>query len=322
VPRLEVRPFDDSHLEGAAGLLSERHARHRASEPLLPGRFEDPAAARAELEAVWRRRDASGAAGLRGRKLVGYLFGAPRDEPAWGPNVWVELAGHGVDEAELIRDLYAAAAGVWVDQGRTRHHTLVPATDRELVDAWFRLGFGQQQAHGLRELPAHVAVAVPDGFEIRAPRADEVERLIDVDLVLPEHQRRSPVFSTVSLPTRDESRAEWLSTLSGDEEQILIGARNGRPVACWALVPIERGREYRGLLRPERTCYLGFAASLPEARGSGIGVALTDASFAWAAEEGFETMATDWRVTNLLASRFWPRRGFRTAFLRLYRSIP
>jgi hypothetical protein len=27
-------------------------------------------------------------------------------------------------------------------------------------------------------------------------------------------------------------------------------------------------------------------------------------------------------VTNLLASRFWPRRGFRTTFLRLYRSIP
>jgi hypothetical protein len=33
-------------------------------------------------------------------------------------------------------------------------------------------------------------------------------------------------------------------------------------------------------------------------------------------------MTTDWRVTNLWASRFWPRRGFRVAFLRLYRSIP
>jgi hypothetical protein len=33
-------------------------------------------------------------------------------------------------------------------------------------------------------------------------------------------------------------------------------------------------------------------------------------------------MVTDWRVTNLLASRFWPRRGFRTSFVRLYRSIP
>ena len=33
-------------------------------------------------------------------------------------------------------------------------------------------------------------------------------------------------------------------------------------------------------------------------------------------------MTTDWRMTNLLASRYWPRRGFRETFLRLYRSIP
>jgi hypothetical protein len=39
-------------------------------------------------------------------------------------------------------------------------------------------------------------------------------------------------------------------------------------------------------------------------------------------DEGYECMVTDWRVTNLLASRFWPRRGFRPMFLRLYRSIP
>jgi hypothetical protein len=33
-------------------------------------------------------------------------------------------------------------------------------------------------------------------------------------------------------------------------------------------------------------------------------------------------MIADWRMTNLEASRFWPRRGFRETFLRVYRSIP
>jgi len=75
-------------------------------------------------------------------------------------------------------------------------------------------------------------------------------------------------------------------------------------------------------MRAVRASFLGFASTLPEARGSGIGVALTQAGYVWAAEEGYSTMLTDWRVTNLLASRFWPRRGFRTTFLRLYRSIP
>ena len=81
-------------------------------------------------------------------------------------------------------------------------------------------------------------------------------------------------------------------------------------------------RHYSGLGLPERASYLAFASTLPEARGSGIGVALTDASLAAAAEDGYTSMVTDWRVTNLLASRFWPKRGFRPAFYRLYRSIP
>ena len=50
--------------------------------------------------------------------------------------------------------------------------------------------------------------------------------------------------------------------------------------------------------------------------------ALTEGGFAWARERGHETMVTDWRVTNLLSSRFWPGRGFRETFLRLYRHIP
>jgi hypothetical protein len=32
-------------------------------------------------------------------------------------------------------------------------------------------------------------------------------------------------------------------------------------------------------------------------------------------------IVADWRVTNLLASRFWARRGFRETFLRLHRHI-
>ena len=30
----------------------------------------------------------------------------------------------------------------------------------------------------------------------------------------------------------------------------------------------------------------------------------------------------DWRMVNLLSSRFWPRRGFRAQYLRLYRAVP
>ena len=319
--RPEVVPFSEAQLDDAATLLAARQARHREAEPSLPERFEDPAAAREEIEAAWRAEGASGNAAVRDGRVVGYLIGTPREVKTWGENVWVELAGHAVEEPEDLRDLYAEAAARWVEEGRTRHYALVPADDPALMDAWFRLSFGQQHAHGLQEVTPR-DVALPSGIEIREPREEEIEELIEVDLALPTHQTRSPVFSTIGPPTREAVREEWISTLAGDEEHVLVAYQDGKPVAVWAVLSLEGSSQHRGLGRPERAAFIGFASTLPEFRGSGLGVALTDASFNWAAENGYDVMVTDWRVTNLLSSRFWPKRGFRPMFLRLYRSIP
>jgi ribosomal protein S18 acetylase RimI-like enzyme len=321
VAGLDVVPFSEEHLDDAAKLLAARQARQREAEPALPERYERPPEAREEIEQAWRVDGPSGAVALREGRVVGYLIGTPREAKTWGENVWVELAGHAVEEPEDIRDLYGEAAARWVEEGRMRHYALVPANDPVLVDAWFRIGFGQQHAHALQEVTPR-EVALPPGIEIRAPREEEIEELIEVDLALPAHQSRSPVFSSIGRPTREELREEWASTLAGDEEHVLVAYHKGKPVAVWSVSPVELSSQHRGLGRPERAAFLAFASTLPEFRGSGLGVALTDASFNWAAENGYELMVTDWRVTNLLSSRFWPRRGFRPVFLRLYRAIP
>jgi GNAT superfamily N-acetyltransferase len=296
------RPFSDDDLEPAAVLLARRHARHRQVEPLLPGDVDF----RAEIEALWRQPGASGAV-----SESGYLIGAPREDPVWGPNVWVELAGHATQEPEEARDLYALAAQRWVDEGNTRHYVIVPAADAALLDAWFRLGFGQQHAVALREVPDEVAS--PEG--VREARADDEEALVALAPVLADHQALAPVFGP--------GRADWdeaelrrkvvEDTAAGD---ILVTERDGALVGCVYMAEAEPG-----LHRP-RCAFLGWMATVSETRGSGLGTALTQASFAWARKRGYDVMAIDWRVTNLPASRFWPRRGFRTTFLRLYRSIP
>jgi GNAT superfamily N-acetyltransferase len=319
--RLELEAFSDEHLEDAAALLAARHARDREAEPLLPKRYEAPAEARALLEETWRADGASGSAASRDGRLSGYLIGAPRDTEVWGENVWIEHAGHAVKHPEDTRDLYGHAAARWVDEGRTRHYVLVSA-EPELVDAWFRVGFGQQQAHGYQEVPEPNGVDVPEGYEIRPPTEADVEQLFELDFALPRHQRASPVFSSRPLPTLDVIRREWADTLARGDEHVLIGWRNGTPVACWSVCAAEHSTHHRGLGLPENACYLAYAVTLPESRGSGIGVALTRAELAWAGEQSYRAMITDWRVTNLLASRFWPNRGFRPSVLRLYRSIP
>ena len=174
----------------------------------------------------------------------------------------------------------------------------------------------------MAEVPRGDERLVPDGFEIRGPRADEIERLIDIDLALPEHQQRSPVFGGIAAADSRAVACRVAAHAGRREERILIGAFEGQAVACWTHCAGRAFSEHRGPARPDLCCYLGFASTLPEFRGTGIGVALTDAAFAWQLARGTHAMVTDWRVTNLLSSRFWPRRGFRISFLRLYRSIP
>lgn len=135
MPRLELLPFDESHVPDAGRLLADRHRAHRRAEPLLPARHEDPAVCADEVSAALALEDASGAVAVRGGRVVGYLLGAPKSADAWGPNVWVESAGLAAEEAEDLRDLYAAAAPRWVDEGRTAHYVLVPAHDPALVGA-------------------------------------------------------------------------------------------------------------------------------------------------------------------------------------------
>ena len=151
--RLELRPVSDDIVGPAGTLLAARQRAQRRTEPLLPERYEDAAAAQEEVAALWRSDGGSGAVALREGRVVGYLLGAPRPNPIWGDHVWVELAGHAVDAQEDVRDLYGTAAGRWVDKGRVRHYVMAPAHDAALLRAWSRVGFGQQHAHGVREVP-------------------------------------------------------------------------------------------------------------------------------------------------------------------------
>ena len=317
--RLETRPFAAEFVGDAGALLAARHRAHRAVEPLLPAEYEDPEAATAEVEALAGAEGSSGAVALRDGRVVGYLLGAPRTDDVWGPNVWVELAGHAVEEPDDVRDLYAAAAARWVEEELPRHYAVVPESDYALVEAWFRLSFGQQHAFGIREVPD--AVTWPDDVRRAEPR--DVDALVALTPLLADHQAGAPVFSR-GRPPEDpgELRAEILADLGKEEIAELVAERDGEIVGAMETVPVELSGTHTGLARPRGAVLLAWAATMPGVRGSGAGRALTEATFAWARERGHEVIVTDWRVTNLLASRFWPRRGFRPTFLRLYRHIP
>jgi GNAT superfamily N-acetyltransferase len=317
---LEVLPFDESHLPDAGRLLAGRHRRHRAAEPHLPARFQDPAACASEVAAVLGSDDASGAVAVRDGRVVGYLLGAPKPGPVWGRNVWVESAGLAVEEAEDARDLYAAAAARWADEGRTAHYVLVPAHDEALLGAWFRLAFGHQHTHAVRDVPTGLAATPPHVRVRRATRAD-IPALARLDLELPAYQALAPTFSAAPTGTYEEALAEWEDDVDDPDFTTFVAEHQGRVVGSAVGCRLEKSGSHAGPARPEEAGFLGFAAVLPEARGLGAGRALGETVLDWSREQGHACVVTDWRATNLLSSRAWPALGFRPTYLRLHRLL-
>ena len=297
MPKLEIHPFSDEFRIEAAALLRERHERHRLSEPLLPA-IDDFAA---------QLPPGQGAVATRGGSVVAYLIAEVDDERAA-----VGLAGCAAAEPEALRDVYAHLSGSWP----ARHQVLVPASDREVIDPWFSLAFGCQFMTGVRDTASEV---VPDfGGTIRESTPDDLGVVAGLERMLWALQAGAPSFAGRGSNDVDFD-AEWEGFWEEDCFPLHVVAElDGRVVGHVLLYDRPTG----DLRVPEQNVDLALAGTLAEVRGRGVGVALTAYALNFAHERGFRSMTVDWRTVNLLSSRFWPRRGFRPTFLRLYRAVP
>ena len=305
-----IVPFAEVHVAGAATLLAERATRQRAAEPLLA--VED---ARAAIEALARDEFVSGSAAVRGDLVEAFVLARLEDHPLYGRNAWIGSAGYATSDAELLRDVYASVADGWFGTGHRRHYVNVPAMPDEL-DPWYRLGFHHMHVQvALRETRAEPPQ--PSGFSIREGRVDDLEDLVRIDLLIFEHQQTTPSFGLVDIDADLEERhASWAEVLADDRFQFFVAERNGRIVGHTGVGPADAE-----FALPADLVDLDSTAVEPRQRGMGIGVALTLHAFGWAAAHGHPVIQTAWRITNLLASRFWIARGFRPAYHRLHRAL-
>jgi GNAT superfamily N-acetyltransferase len=320
MPSAYVRPLQAGDIPAAGALLAARHRNHRLSCPLLASRYEHEAAAAAEVAAAFALPEASGAVAVRDGNVCGFLLGAPKASAVWGSNIWVDAAGQAAADPELVRDMYGLAAARWVAESRRAHYVLVPAGDEALLRAWYRLGFGQQQAHAVRPLPGEMPIAPPK-VAVRRARRGDLPALAGLEVELPRQHSLSPVFSASPVPSYEECLAGWeedfddpvYTTFVAELEGVVIGSSIG----C----PLELSSSHPPLNRPDHAGFLAFAAVTPKARGLGAGRALGEAVITWTAQAGYDCVVTDWRVTNLLSSRTWPRLGFAESFFRLHRLV-
>jgi ribosomal protein S18 acetylase RimI-like enzyme len=318
--RIEIAEFSAEHLEAAGKLAAARNARMREAESGLSASWSDPSRTRASLEERITDPLVHGVAALRGSSLVGYLLGTEMRGGRFGNAAWAELGDHALDQgvdADLARDLYAAWAPIFVERGLGAHMVQVVDLDHDLLWAWFELGFGQMHAYALRETSVD-DLPPNEGIRIRRASLDDRDVVIgQFATLISRHQAATPSFTPNPRQRAEQDEADWLEELSGPEAIWLAAdAATGDPLGLSISYPPDPGPAV-----PEHAIYLGATSTLPAARGRGVARALLRHVLETARSAGMTHCTTNWRTSNLEASRVWPRLGFRRTHLRLRRDI-
>lgn len=328
---IDIVSFHEGLLPAAAELLARRHRRDRAAVPLLPARFEEPRTALAAVREVWHKPWTTGAAALRDGRLAGFLVGEVKADTLRGRHVWMHLAGHALAEdlaPEWYGDLYAAAGPGWLEMGAFDHYVMVTSADRAGQDAWFSLSFGREQVHAVRSLaePLPDAPDIP-GVRVRPATADDRDAFVEeMSPILRRHLAGPPVWGA-ALPESVWPMREGFAELLADATarvwlaETVDANGSGQILGYQAYFPASPADDNLTISISDRTVLLEVAATRPEARGRGIGRALTRAGLADAAAGGYRVCVADWRTTNIEAARFWPRLGFHPAVYRLTRKV-
>jgi GNAT superfamily N-acetyltransferase len=312
-----IAPFEAAHLDQAAHLIARRQEALMRHEPALPARYADPATVRPILAARMAEDGAIGRVALDdGGQVSGFLLSFARLGGLWGRGQWLTLDGQAATDAETVRELYADWARQAVDAGFLDHFVELPAAQPELLDGWYRLGFARMHEYGLRETDAS-DLAPTSGVEFRRATMDDREIVERFSTIINGVQAESPSFSTLAPETREQETADFVEEIDGPNGWWLaVDALARKPLGMTIFRQPDPGP-----VVPSKAVYLGSTMVERAARGRGVGRALLRFVLERGREAGAEYCVTNWRTTNLLASRTWPALGFRTTHHRLHRRM-
>ncbi len=255
--------------------------------------------------------------------MIAYLIGEAAAQ-SWGRSGYVYLPGYGLADGEnpaTLQDLYALLGEDWVQRGCFNHYLYVSSADIAILDALFDIGFGKERVDALLDLDALKApdVEEPNGVTVRQASKGDNAHLGSLSNVIFRALAKAPYWHPTLPEDWNELYESW-SELADDREWTVWLALEGDEALGTVGFRPEEEADTQMLVSP-KTAYLSVAATKPQARGRGINTVLSWHGLEHARKSGFEVCYSNWISANLLASRFWPRFGFKDVAYRVAKKV-
>ena len=318
---VKIRALAKEDIGTVSKLLAYRHKQERKQFKSLNAIFEEHETLEPIAVKMFDEKLMISVGAFDGDRLLGFIISTVKADTVFGRCAWVKYDGlalaEGVEHG-LYRELYAAIADKWIQAGCLKHFVIVPAGQDGVISAWLNSGFAYEQVFGLKELSPSTVEPL-EGVTVRKALSDDKNALASISGNILSFQAQSPTYAA-ALPEMFAELADGYAGLADDEESHVLLAYRDNELLGFTCGYFEGENNFNMMIPPKST-ELGVAATNSVSQNKGVGTLLTQSLFNDAIDAGYENSTTDWRITNLKSSVFWPKMGYRPYAYRMVRTI-
>jgi len=254
-------------------------------------------------------------------ELVGYIIGEMKIDNlrGRGRHIWVPYEGIAIrmdQSSEIIRELYTRVSVLWLEQGCFSHHTFIPLGNQMYFEAFQRLSFSLDHVYGIMNMEDYKPFKSLSDAEIRLANKNDSEIMGNMSSIIFSALNSSPTFLPVVPEIIMKVNHGYKSLVEDNDSTILIAEKDTKELGFQVYDPITPD-----LMAPDDGVELSIAGTYSSQRGRGVGKKLMNEGFRIMKEKGYNNIISDWKISNLSASTFWPKCGFKPIAYRMVRSI-
>ncbi|WP_346962296.1 GNAT family N-acetyltransferase [Clostridium sp.] len=317
--KCEFKSITVDDIPAMADLLIERQNLESKVYPFLKNSCLNTKYITDMFEELFVNSKVIGIGAFSNEELVGYLIGEIKIDSRRGRYAWVPYEGIAIrmgQSSELIRNLYAKVSVIWLEQGCFNQYTLVPFGSQEYYEAFLRLSFSIQQVHAIMNMEEYKPFENIADIDIRLANKTDSEAMGRMSKIIQYYQSSAPTFELALPEVVAQIKAGYRGTVEEDDATVLIATKDMKELGFQVYGTINSD-----LMSPDDVVELSIAGTYPSEMGSGIGKKLMNEGYKIMKEKGYNNIITDWRITNLASSTFWPKCGFKPIAYRMFRCI-
>jgi len=311
--------LNETHLHDMSELLYQRQREETQYFPSLKHKHLNKDHIHKTLSNMFHQQKMIGIGAFLKSNMVGYVLASIEDTKSKELLAWVPYEGVAIQidqPQELIRLLYTHVSEIWVKEECFQHTIYVPLGNKRYLNSFLHLSFYIEHVHAILDVSTYHLFDQKNDIHVRRTEKKDRETLGQMSHIVTSYHNRSPVYLSFTEDIIEQRKHAFERLVDENEVIVFIAEKEKQAIGYSIYEPIESN-----LMIPEDSIELSLSGVFPHVSGQGVGKALMNQGVSTVKALGYNHIMTDWKITNLSSSIFWPKIGFIPIVYKMIRKI-